>query len=121
MPLNSAAMVYAANALKTGALLYGQLHSADAGASYTSNVITVVGRKAVSWATPTALGNLVLLTKISWTGGTVGTPVFSLTLWDNITIGSGTCYGQFISASDRLFDSSGNYDWTMLDLTGAAS
>lgn len=121
MPLNNLAMVFAATALQTGALLYGQLHSADAGAAYTANVITAVGRVAVSWATPTGPGNLLLLSAINYTGGTPAQVVFSLTLWDNATLGAGNCYGQFISAADRAFDASGNYSWTMLDLNGSAS
>lgn len=119
MPLNDAAMVLAANALRT-ALAYGQLHSLSAGASGTANVITAVGRAAVSWSTPTDAGNFVLLTPIAFTGGTSGHPVFSVTLWDSGTLGAGNLYGEFVLSFDSTFDASGNYHVTMLDLSGSA-
>jgi hypothetical protein len=115
---NDAAMAVAANAL-IGVLAYGQLHSADAGPSYTAN-LTSAPRQLMVWTAPGTLGSFGLAVSTVFTGGGAGNPVASLTLW-NASSG-GTCWGQFVFTSgDVVFNSSGTYTVTAIDLTGTAS
>lgn len=99
---------------------YGQLHSAAAGASYTSNV-TTAARQPITWASPTGAGSFSLSTPIVFAGGGGGNPVYSITLWDSLT--GGNCYGEFVfgSGSDSAFNSTGGYTVSAIDLTGSAS
>lgn len=117
MALNNAAMVVAANAL-TSALAYGQLHYGAAGSSGTDNV-TTAAREAISWASPSGAGTLVLASSISFTGGPDSGSVFSLTLWSASS--GGTFYGEIPLSGDAAFNSSGGYTVTALDLTGTAT
>lgn len=118
MPLNNAAMVLAANTLRTN-LAYAQLHSAAAGTSGTSNV-TTAGRLAVTWAAATGPGTFTLLSALNFTGGAANGPVYSVTLWDASS--GGNFYGEFpLTGGDTSFNSSGAYSVTMIDLTGTAT
>lgn len=117
MPLNNAAMVVGANAIRAAAP-YGQLHSAAAGASYTSNV-TTAPRQPVNWGTPTGAGSFGLASQINFSGGANNGPVYSITLWSANS--GGTCYGEFPLTGDSTFSSTGTYSVTAIDLTGTAS
>lgn len=117
MPLNNAVMVAAANTIRADAL-YGQLHSAAAGSSGTSNV-TSAARQAITWTTPTGAGSFGLTSQLSFTGGAANGAVYSVTLWSAST--SGTFYGEFVLTGDTAFNSSGNYNVTAIDLTGSAT
>lgn len=117
MALNDAAMVLAANTLRS-ALAYAQLHSAAAGASGTANLTTAT-RQPVSWGAPTGSGSFMLASQINFTGGNPSSAVYSVTLWD--TAVSGNFYGEFILSGDAIFDTSGNYSVTAIDLTGSAT
>lgn len=117
MTINDAAMTVAANALR-GALLYGQLHSAAAGASGTDNLCTS-GRLAITWTAATGPGDFGLAAPIGFDGGTPDGDVFSLTLWSAST--AGTFYGEIQLTGDSQFDSSGAYSVTKMDFAGAAA
>lgn len=115
--LNNDAMAVAATALQ-GVLQYGQLHSAAAGGSGTSNV-TSAGRQAVSWGSITGAGDFGLASQIDFTDGAAGGPVYSITLWSAST--NGTFYGEFILSGDTTFNGSGLYTVTSINLDGSAS
>lgn len=118
MPFNNAAMVVAANAIQDVAL-YGQLHSGAAGGSGTSNV-TSAAREAITWATPTGLGDFALDAQLEFSGGAANGDVYSITLWSAST--SGTYYGEFpLTTGDTAFNSAGEYYVTAIDLTGTAT
>jgi hypothetical protein len=110
-------MVVAANAI-IGAAQYGQLHSAAAGSSGTSNV-TTAARQPISWGTPSGAGSVVLASAISFTGGASSGAVYSVTLWSAST--GGTFYGEFPLTGDSTFNSAGGYAVTAIDLVGSAT
>lgn len=117
MPLNNAGMTVAANALRS-ALLFGQLHSAAAGTSGTSN-LTSAGRQAITWTSVSGLGNFTLASQVNFTGGAANGTVYSITLWSAST--GGTFYGEYAVGGDVTFNSAGNYAVTAIDLVGTAT
>lgn len=118
MPLSSAGMVFIANALQDDALLFAQLHSGLAGVSGTDN-IALAGRQPAVWATPGGTGSFGLASQISFTGGTPGTDVYSVTLWGAET--AGTFYGEYALTGDTTFNFIGEYQVTAIDFTGTTS
>lgn len=110
-------MVLAANTVR-GAALYGQLHTAAAGTSGTSNV-TTAARQAVTWSTPTGPGSFGLGSGMAFTGGAASGPIYSITYWSAPT--GGTFYGEFPLAGDLAFNASGTYTVTATDLAGTST
>jgi hypothetical protein len=114
---NNTAMADAANALRTK-YVYGQLHSAAAGGSGTSNV-TSAARQSVTWTTPTGAGSFGLAAPISFTGGAASGAVYSITFWSASS--GGTFGGEFILTGDTNFNAGGSYNVTANDLTGTST
>lgn len=114
--LNNAAMVVAANALRT-AIVKMHLHSADPGASGTSN-LTAASAQSVSWASATGAGSFGLASTVAFTGVTANGACQWVSLWDS---GETTWYGNFQLSGDQTANSSGQYNVTSLTLTGSAS
>lgn len=77
--LNDAAMCHAADSLKE-ILLYAQLHTAPAGSEGTDHQ-SIAPRSAITWSTSTGAGDFSLATDLNFTGGELGGPVYSVTLW----------------------------------------
>ena len=117
MGLNNAAMVLAANALRS-AITHLQLHSGDPGAAGTSNV-TTAARKAVTWSAATSNGDFGLDESIEVTGVAANGDCTYVSAWSALT--DGTHYGNFELAGDTEADSAGKYTLTALDLDGSAS
>lgn len=117
MTWNNTAMQDAANALRTK-YVYGQLHSASAGASFTSNV-TSAARQAITWVAATGAGSFGLTAQVNFTGGAANGTIYSLTVWTAST--AGTCGGEFPLTGDLTFNASGTYSVTALDTTGSAT
>lgn len=117
MPLDNTAMVAAANTLR-GLALYGQLHSAAAGGSGTSNV-TTAARQAITWTAATGAGSFGLSTALNFTGGAASGAVYSITLWTASS--GGTFHGEFVLTGDAAFNAAGAYNVTALDFTGSAT
>lgn len=112
--LNAAALTLGANALKA-VLLYAQIHSGPAGTSGTANVGAST-RKSITWGSVTGPGNFGISSSLSFTGGTPDGPVYSVTVWSAST--SGVFYGEFLVSGSAVFDGSGNYVLSSLDLVG---
>jgi hypothetical protein len=117
MPFNNTAMVVAANALRAAAT-HGQLHSAAAGVSGTSNV-TTAARKAITWSSATGAGDFNLSTQLDFTGGAASGTVHSITLWSASS--GGTYYGEFPLSGDLAFNAGGSYSVTAIDFDGSAT
>lgn len=117
MPWNNPMMVIAANSVRAAAL-YGQLHTAAAGSSGTSNVATSA-RQAVTWTTPTGPGSFGLASGLVFTGGAASGPIYSITFWSASS--GGTFYGEFPLAGDLAFNAAGTYTVTATDLTGTST
>lgn len=118
MPWNNTMMVIAANAVRAAAL-YGQLHTAAAGSSGTSNLASS-GRMAVTWASATGPGSFGLASGIAFTGGAASGPIYSITYWSASS--GGTFYGEFpFTSGDLAFNASGTYTVTAEDLTGTST
>ena len=77
--LNDAAMTVAANALKS-VLLYAQIHTGPAGATGQAHQ-SMAGRAPVTWGTVSGNGDFSLASDLNFTGGELGGPVYSVTLW----------------------------------------
>lgn len=114
--LNNAAMVIAANALRSAAVKM-HLHSADPGGSGTSN-LTAAASQAVTWAAASGSGNFGLASTVAFTGVTANGACQWVSLWDT---GETTWYGNFQLTGDQTANSSGQYNVTTLDLSGSAS
>lgn len=117
MALNNPAMVVAANALR-GAMTHMQLHSADPGASGTSNV-TSAARQAVTWSAATADGDFGLSSTIAFTGVAASGAATYVSLWSAST--AGTWYGNFQLSGDQTANAAGEYNVTALNLNGSAT
>lgn len=115
--LNDNIMVVGANAMKA-LMTHAQLHTAAAGAAGTSNV-TTAARQAITWAATTGAGDFGLASTLNFTGGAVNGPVYSVTVWSASS--GGTFYGEFVLGGDVLFNGSGQYAVTVLNLDGSAS
>lgn len=114
---SDAFMVIGANAIRSAAA-YGQLHTAAAGGSGTSNVATSA-RVAITWASTTSNGDFGLASSLNFTGGAASGPVYSITLWTASS--GGTFGGEFILAGDAVFNGAGAYTVTILNHNGSAS
>lgn len=117
MPFNNAAMVIAANSLRT-ACTYGQLHSAASNAAGTTNVCTGA-RQPITWSAATADGDFGLSASLNFTGIVASGAVFSITLWSAVT--SGTIYGEFTLTGDATANAAGEYTVTALNLNGSST
>ena len=104
--LSNAAMVVAANAIRT-ALRYGQLHTDDPGEGGAANKSTAA-MVAPSWTTAVADGDFGLATDMLFTGGTPNGPTKYISFWSSNTAGA-TWYGNFALTGDLTFDNSGSY------------
>lgn len=118
MPLNENGMVLLANTLQAN-LVFAQLHSSIAGDG-TAN-IAVAGRQPVIWDTPDGVGDFGLISAINFTGGEPAGTVYSVTMWDAETPGTGIFYGEFPVIGDSTFNLSGEYQVTAIDFTGTTS
>lgn len=114
---SDAAMVIGANAIKA-AFTHGQLHTAAAGGSGTSN-LTTAARVAITWGSTTSNGDFGLASSLSFTGGAASGPVYSITLWTASS--GGTFGGEFVLAGDAIFNGAGAYTVTILNHNGSAS
>src|SRR5690349_740658 len=117
MALNNAAMVVAANALRS-AITHMQLHSGDPGASGTSNA-TSAARQAITWSAATADGDFGLASAINFTGVAASGAATYVSLWSAST--GGTWYGNFPLTGDATANAAGEYTVTALNLNGSAS
>jgi hypothetical protein len=117
MALSDAAMIVAANALRT-AITHAQLHSAAPGGSGTSNV-TSAARQAVTWAAATADGDFALSSAVNFTGVAASGAVQYVSLWSAST--SGTFYGSYALTGDQTANAAGEYTVTALTVNGSAS
>lgn len=117
MPLNNAAMLVGATAIKN-AMGYMQLHNGDPGDSYTANV-TSAAREAISWTTPTNDGDFDLADSVDFTGITPNQAVPWVTCWS--ALNGGTCYGKFELVGDTTANSIGEFSVTALPFNGSAS
>ena len=72
-------MVAAAGTLQE-ILLYAQLHTGPAGATGTDH-LSMADRQEVTWSAITGAGDFGLASDINFTGGELGGPVYSVTLW----------------------------------------
>lgn len=117
MPLNNPALLFLA-AQAQGILAYAQLHSGPAGVAGTDN-IAVAGRQLVHWGTPTGAGNFGLISQISFTGGTPGSDVYSVSMWSAET--GGVFYGEDPLTGDVTFNALGDFHVTAIDATGNSS
>src|SRR5215207_146758 len=117
MPLNNTAMVVAANALRS-AMTHMQLHSADPGASGTSNV-TSAARQAVTWSAATSDGDFGLSATIAFTGVAASGAATYVSLWSAVS--AGTWYGNFQLSGDQTANAAGEYNVTALNLNGSST
>lgn len=117
MALNNAAMVVAANALRT-AITHLQLHSGDPGGSGTSNV-TSAARQAVSWSAATNDGDFGLSAVVNFTGVAANGATTYVTCWSAST--NGTWYGTYALGGDQTANGQGEYSITALNINGSAS
>lgn len=77
--LNDAAMTVAAEALQD-VLLYAQLHTGPAGTTGQEHLSTAA-RAPITWGTVTGAGDFNLASDLNFTGGELGGPVYSVSLW----------------------------------------
>jgi len=120
MALSNAAMIVAANALRT-TITHAFLHTADPGAAGTSNQSTA-GIQAVTWAAATADGDFALSSTVSFTGGASSGACTYVSLWDGVG-GPGTAnfMGAFALSGDTTFNAAGEYNLTALTINGSAT
>jgi hypothetical protein len=118
MSLSPAAMVLAANALRT-ALGAAQLHTDNPGNGAAANKSSA-GMVAPAWLTPDANGNFDLAVAMQFSGATPNGPITWVSLWSNST-GSGIWYGNFQLSGDLTADSNGNYTVESLTMTAVTS
>jgi hypothetical protein len=117
MALTDAAMVVAANALRS-AITHAQLHSGDPGGSGTSNT-TTADREAISWSSATSDGDFGLASALNFTGVESSGDVTHITLWTAST--DGTHMGTFALSGDPAANAAGEYTVTALNFNGSAS
>lgn len=117
MALNNAAMVVAANALRS-AMTHMQLHSGDPGAAGTSNT-TTASRQAVTWSAATADGDFGLSSAVAFTGVAANGGATYVSLWSASS--GGTHYGNFQLSGDQTANAAGEYTVTALNLNGSAT
>lgn len=117
MALNNAAMVVAANALRS-AITHAQIHSGDPGGAGTSNNHGVA-RQAITWTAATADGDFGLASALNFTGLTPGATCSWISTWSAVS--AGTTYGNFALTGDTVANASGEFSVTALNLNGSAS
>lgn len=117
MPLNNAAMVVAANALRA-AITHIQTHSADPGVAGTTSP-TSAARQPVTWSAATSDGDFGLSAALNFTGIAANGGVTWVSAWSALT--SGTWYGNFALTGDATANSAGEYTLTALNLNGSAT
>lgn len=115
MALNDTALNLMADALR-GAALYVSLHSADPGATGTSE--TTAGRQSATW-TAASTGDFSLSAALNFTGGTASGACTHVGLWSAST--AGTFYGGFALTGDQTFNAAGEYTVSSLTINGAAA
>lgn len=117
MALANAAMIIAANALRT-AITHAALHTGAPGAAGTSNT-TTAARQPITWSAATNDGDFGLASALNFTGGAANGAVTYVSLWSAIT--AGTFYGDYAITGDATFNSAGEYTLTALNLNGSAT
>lgn len=117
MALSDAAMVVAANALRS-AMTHAQLHTADPGAAGTSN-LTTAARQAVTWGAATGNGDFDLSVASNFTGGAASGPCTWVSLWS--AVAAGTFYGRYALTGDQTFNAAGEYTLSEIALDGTAT
>lgn len=117
MPFSNAAMVDAANAIRTK-YVYAQLHTAAAGAAGTSNVSSA-DRESFTWGAATGDGDFDISAQIDFTGGEASGAVYSVTIWDAAT--DGTFGGEFVLSGDTAFNAAGEYSVTSIAQDGSTT
>jgi hypothetical protein len=117
MPLNNAAMLVGANAIRA-AITHLQLHSGDPGSAGTSNV-TSAARQPVSWSSVTNDGDFGLSASVAFTGVAANGATTYVSAWSALT--GGTWYGSFQLFGTLTADASGNYTLTALNLNGVTT
>lgn len=117
MALSDAAMIVAANALRS-AITHAQLHSGAPGGAGTSNV-TSASRQAITWAAATSDGDFGLSSALNFTGVAASGAVQYVTLWSAST--AGTFYGSYALTGDQTANAAGEYTVTAINLNGSAS
>lgn len=117
MPLNNAAMIVAANALRS-AITHMQSHNGDPGVAGTSN-LTTAARQAITWGSATNDGDFDLSSPITFSGITPNGAVTYVSLWG--ALNGGTWYGNFALAGDLTANSSGLFSVYSLPQNGSAT
>lgn len=117
MALSDAAMVLAANSLRT-AITHAQLHSGAPGAAGTTNVCSG-SRQAVTWAAATADGDFALASTLNFTGVAASGAVQYVSFWSAIT--TGTFYGSYALTGDQFANAAGEYSVTAITLNGSST
>ena len=117
MALSDAAMIVAANALRS-AITHAQLHTGAPGGSGTTNVSSA-GRQAITWAAASGDGDFSLASALNFTGGAANGPCQYVSLWSASS--GGTFYGSYALTGDATFNSAGEYQVTALTLNGSAT
>lgn len=116
MALNNAAMVIAANALRT-AMAKMRLHSGDPGVAGTSNETSATAQ-AVTWSAATSDGDFGLSAAVNFTGVAANGACQYVSLWDTT---NATWYGNFQLSGDQTANAAGEYSVTALNLNGSAT
>ena len=117
MPLNNAAMVVGANALRS-TITHAQIHSGDPGAAGTANNHGVA-RQAIAWSAAANDGDFGLSAPLNFTGLTPGANCTYISVWS--ASAAGTTYGNFPLTGDTVANASGEFSVTALNLNGSAS
>lgn len=117
MALSDAAMVVAANALRT-AITHVQLHSAGPGGSGTSNIATAT-RQAVTWGAATGDGDFTSSGTLAFTGVSASGAATHISFWSAST--SGTYYGFYTLTGDQTANAAGEYNVTAITLNGSST
>jgi hypothetical protein len=123
MALADAAMILAANALRT-AITHAQLHTAAPNAAGTTNVSTAA-RQAITWGAATSDGDFTTSAALNFTGGAASGACTHVTYWSSAGTGSppsgGTYYGVHALSGDTTFNAAGEYTVTSITENGSAS
>lgn len=103
-------------------ITHAELHTADPGASGTSNQ-TTAARQAVSLSVD-ADGDLTLDSTVAFTGGAASGACTWVSLWGGAgadTKGTGTFRGAYALSGDQTFNAAGEYNLTGLTINGTSS
>lgn len=116
MPLNNAAMIIGANAIR-GVISHLQAHSADPGAAGTTAALGA--RQPVTHSAATADGDWGLASAVNFTGLGAGVAVTYVSAWSALT--GGTWYGNYALTGDTTANSAGEYQLTALNFNGSST